>query len=132
MFLIILFGFLFFGWLTFGPDIYQFNGFANSLGTLWQFLIGNPPDYDQLALSNRVLGPIVCSVLYLFYLDSFSHSIQYYALFTVFVFFILVNMFVAIVSNSFDLVANRTKERQGVSEYNSGFLKKVINYFNFK
>eukprot|EP00026_Physarum_polycephalum_P003055 Phypoly_transcript_03064.p1 GENE.Phypoly_transcript_03064~~Phypoly_transcript_03064.p1 ORF type:complete len:770 (+),score=139.17 Phypoly_transcript_03064:132-2441(+) len=94
MFLIILFGFLFFGWLTFGPDISQFNGFANCLGTLWQFLIGNPPDYDQLAASNRVLGPV------------------YYALFTIFVFFILVNMFVAIVSNSFDLVASRTKENK--------------------
>ncbi len=59
MFLIVLVGFLFFGWLTFGSDLSEFNGFINSLGTLWQFLIGNPPDYDQLTLSNRILGPLV-------------------------------------------------------------------------
>jgi polycystin 2 len=98
MFLIILLGFLFFGWLTFGPDLWEFNGFINSLGTLWQFLIGNPPDYGELSLSNRVLGPV------------------YYALFTVFVFFILVNMFVAIVSNSYEQVTNRT-ERKPITTY---------------
>lgn len=108
MFLIILFGFLFFGWLTFGPDIYQFNGFANCLGTLWQFLIGNPPDYDELAKSNRILGPV------------------YYALFTIFVFFILVNMFVAIVSNSFDLVAQRTKEQKQSMGVTGGGIKKPL------
>lgn len=99
MFLIILLGFLLFGWLTFGPDLPEFDGFITSLGTLWQFLIGNPPDYSDLTLSNRVLGPI------------------YYALFTVFVFFILVNMFVAIVSNSYGEVSSTMAKDDSFSTY---------------
>lgn len=108
MFLIILLGFLFFGWLTFGPDLEEFNGFINSLGTLWQFLIGNPPDYGELSLSNRVLGPV------------------YYALFTVFVFFILVNMFVAIVSNSYDAVSSRTVKKEVTTYQMKKPFKRVV------
>eukprot|EP01111_Echinosteliopsis_oligospora_P009852 TRINITY_DN2966_c0_g1_i2.p1 TRINITY_DN2966_c0_g1~~TRINITY_DN2966_c0_g1_i2.p1 ORF type:complete len:742 (-),score=165.62 TRINITY_DN2966_c0_g1_i2:14-2239(-) len=105
MFLIILIGFLFFGWLTFGPDIEGFNGFVASLGTLWQFLIGNPPDYGQLSQSNRVLGPV------------------YYSLFTIFVFFILVNMFVAIIGNSYEVITTKLKEEDSTGG-NVGDIKK--------
>jgi len=80
-----------------------FNSFSTSLGTLWQFLIGNPPDYYQLSSSNRVLGPL------------------YYALFTIFVFFILVNMFIAIMSNSYALVSKAQRSETKLNDLQKPF-----------
>jgi len=76
---------------------------------LWQFLIGNPPDYNDLSASNRVLGPV------------------YYALFTIFVFFILVNMFVAIVSKSYDNVTDNLNKSN--SKIKMADLKKPLKRF---
>eukprot|EP01112_Ceratiomyxa_fruticulosa_P005485 TRINITY_DN1611_c1_g1_i1.p1 TRINITY_DN1611_c1_g1~~TRINITY_DN1611_c1_g1_i1.p1 ORF type:complete len:721 (-),score=128.88 TRINITY_DN1611_c1_g1_i1:40-2202(-) len=83
IFIIVLLGFLLTGWVTFGSDTFFFSTFVNSFGTCWQFIIGNPPDYNAMYASNRVLGP------------------AFFALFTVFVFFILVNMFIAIINDSY-------------------------------
>eukprot|EP01132_Coremiostelium_polycephalum_P000992 gene992-1258_t len=58
MFIIMMIGFLMSGWLTFGSEMDSFNGFISSLGTLLQFIIGNPPDYSAMSYTNRALGPI--------------------------------------------------------------------------
>jgi len=92
VFFIILLGFIFMGWLVFGTDDPDFQGFVTTLGTNWQFLIGNPPDYGSMYQSNRALGPI------------------YFALFTIFVFFVLVNMFVAIVGESYQAIREQIEE----------------------
>ncbi|KAM9986099.1 hypothetical protein ACTFIZ_004358 [Dictyostelium cf. discoideum] len=99
MFCIMMLGFLFSGWLTFGTDIASFNGFVTSLGTLLQFIIGNPPDYEAMSYTNRALGPI------------------YYLLFTIFMFFILVNMFVAIISDSYQNISNTFEKKQKTKRY---------------
>ncbi|KYQ92823.1 putative Ca2+ channel [Tieghemostelium lacteum] len=99
MFIIVLFGFLFSGWTTFGTNMSGFDGFVNSLGTLLQFIIGNPPNYEEMAATNRALGPI------------------YYLLFTIFVFFILVNVFVAIISNSFNQISETIEKKKGMKDY---------------
>ncbi|KAN0033248.1 hypothetical protein ACTA71_002672 [Dictyostelium dimigraforme] len=99
MFCIMLLGFLFSGWLTFGTDIPSFNGFVTSLGTLLQFIIGNPPDYEAMSYTNRALGPI------------------YFLLFTIFMFFILVNMFVAIISDSYQNISNTFEKKQKNKKY---------------
>jgi len=83
IFFIFTIGFLFMGWLTFGPDTTMFNTFPNSFATCWTFVMGNAPDWNTLASSNRLLGP------------------AFFTLFEIFVFFILANMFIAIISNSF-------------------------------
>ena len=93
LFLILLLGFIFFAWLSFGIDVEDFNGFVASLGVCWQFIIGNPPNYGGLYLSNRVLGPIVRLNLVL------SKHVQFYALFTVFIFFILGTTFSFVVTD---------------------------------
>jgi len=87
IFLIITFGFIFMGWLAFGADLTAYDGFTNSFATCWNFLLGNPPDYFAMQSSNRVLGPL------------------FFTLFTIFIFFILANMFIAILSNSFNVVS---------------------------
>ncbi|KYQ94421.1 putative Ca2+ channel [Tieghemostelium lacteum] len=99
MFIIVMFGFLFASWATFGVQMSSFNGFISSLGTLLQFIIGNPPDYSEMAYTNRALGPI------------------FYVLFTIFMFFILVNMFVAIISNSYSEINERINRKQSEKRY---------------
>src|SRR5271163_4882520 len=59
IFLIFVFGFIFMGWLTFGADLQAYNTFPNSFNTCWNFLLGNTPDWGDMASSNRVLGPFV-------------------------------------------------------------------------
>eukprot|EP00026_Physarum_polycephalum_P011841 Phypoly_transcript_12086.p1 GENE.Phypoly_transcript_12086~~Phypoly_transcript_12086.p1 ORF type:complete len:368 (+),score=52.31 Phypoly_transcript_12086:154-1104(+) len=92
IFLIFIFGFIFMGWLSFGSDLDGYNTFVHSFATNWNFIIGNAPDYDAMFASNRVLGP------------------TYFVLFTIFIFFILANMFIAILSNSFDQVNDNDGE----------------------
>jgi len=98
LFLIMALGFLLTGLITFGPDTNTFNTFDNAFGTCWMFLIGNPPDYGTLFLSNRILGPL------------------YIALFTIFMFFVLVNMFVAILNDAYGDVNKKTVAPLGVGK----------------
>lgn len=81
------------GWITFGSDTVMFNTFSSSFATCWGFIMGNAPDYDTLSNSNRVLGP------------------AFFTLFSVFVFFILANMFIAIISDSFSEVHSNGKKQ---------------------
>jgi len=94
IFLIIIFGFIFMGWIAFGADMASFNTFFDSFSTCWNFIIGNAPDYNAMQSSNRVLGPF------------------FFVLFTIFIFFILVNMFIAILSNSFEVVTQGRKDEK--------------------
>jgi len=109
IFAIILLGFLFMGWLTFGAELGIFNGFISSMGTCWQFLIGNPPDFFDLYYVNRALGPI------------------FFTLFTVFVFFILANMFIAIISGAY---AESHTESQGTSLSIKAVSKPIASMFS--
>jgi len=94
MFFVLLFGFLLFGWISFGQDVGDFNTFANSWGSCWNFVMGNPPAFNELSQSNRVLGPI------------------FFMLFTISLFFVMVNMFVAILSDSLTMVRAERKAKK--------------------
>jgi len=83
IFFIMALGFLLTGIITFGLDTDTFNTFGAAFGSCWNFVIGNPPDYTSLFFSNRILGPL------------------FFSLFTIFVFFVLVNMFIAILSEAY-------------------------------
>eukprot|EP00026_Physarum_polycephalum_P015908 Phypoly_transcript_16708.p1 GENE.Phypoly_transcript_16708~~Phypoly_transcript_16708.p1 ORF type:complete len:272 (+),score=27.68 Phypoly_transcript_16708:47-817(+) len=91
IFLVVFFGFVMMAHLTFGADVPLFSSFVEAIGSCWQFIIGNPPSFDSLFSTNRVLGPL------------------FYSLFTVFIFFVLVNMFIAIVTNAFTEQHGRTR-----------------------
>lgn len=52
-------GFGFFTWMVFGVDMVEFNTFSNSFYVCLNYIIGNPPDFNDLLKSNRVLAPMV-------------------------------------------------------------------------
>jgi len=89
LYTIMFVGFVLMGWLIFGADTIYFNNFANSWESCWNFVLGNPPPTEVLVQSNRVVGPI------------------YFAVFSVYVYFVLVNMFVAILNDAYNNVQRR-------------------------
>ncbi|GAM27629.1 hypothetical protein SAMD00019534_108050 [Acytostelium subglobosum LB1] len=108
MFLIMMIGFLISGWLTFGHDEVAYFGFINSLGTSLQFIMGNPPNFQTMTYTNRALGPI------------------YTLLFIIFMFLILFNMFVAIISNSYSEVINNINSKQKKNIYDVSTLVQML------
>jgi len=79
IFLILIFGFVFMGWVAFGQDIQGYNNFSNSFGTCWNFLLGNPPDYNAMSASNRILGPFFfCSIHHIHFLHFGKHVHRYF------------------------------------------------------
>lgn len=102
IFLVVFFGFVMMAHLTFGAETEMFSTFVMAIGSCWQFIIGNPPSFEELFSSNRVLGPLVFYfLLHFFVIFIYNSNLQFYSLFTVFIFFVLVNMFIAIVTNAF-------------------------------
>jgi len=117
MFFIMFLGFLLMGWLTFGPDTAFFNTFGNAFGSCWNFVLGNPPDYTVLTQSNRVLGPL------------------FFTLFTIFVFFIMINMFIAILNDAYDTVHRKSSHihfRRTVAKKTRRMIHAIKNTFQGK
>jgi hypothetical protein len=107
MFFIMLIGFLLFGLISFGTDVEAFNSFANSWGSCWNFVLGNPPDYIGLSKSNRVLAPL------------------FFMMFTIFIFFIMINMFIAILSDSLSDIRTSRKSLPRKKRLSRGVFKSV-------
>jgi len=112
MFFIVFLGFILMGWLTFGADTAYFSTFGNAWGSCWNFVLGNPPDSNVLNLSNRVLGPL------------------FFTIFTIFVYFILINMFIAILNDAYDTVHRRSSHvpvRRQVAKKAKRFINNIKN-----
>lgn len=86
IFTINIFSFALLGLLLFGNEIESFHSFIDALGTLFQKFLGGDLHFYELQSTNRVLGPI--------YVFSYMLSMA----------FILINMFVAILNESYDSV----------------------------
>lgn len=82
MFFIVFFAYAQFGYLVFGPTTFGFHTFPDSLYSLFRIILGDF-DFYGLIRANRVVGPIFF-VTYVFV-----------------VFFILVNVFLAIINDSY-------------------------------
>uniref|UniRef100_A0A8B9V134 Polycystin 2 like 2, transient receptor potential cation channel n=1 Tax=Anas zonorhyncha TaxID=75864 RepID=A0A8B9V134_9AVES len=81
MFFIIFFAYAVFGYLVFGPHVEDFSTFPNCIFSQFRILLG---DFNFLTIEvNRILGPL------------------YFISFVFFVFFILVNMFLAIINDTY-------------------------------
>ncbi|KAL0235599.1 hypothetical protein GEMRC1_002181 [Eukaryota sp. GEM-RC1] len=78
-------GYAFAGRLAFGIDVYEYRSMKHASLSLFRIVVGDF-DYDALFLANRVLGPT--------FLVSFMFL----------VFFVLLNMFLAIINDTFTLV----------------------------
>jgi len=82
MFFIIFFAFAQLGFLLFGTQVNDYSGFTVTLFTLLRLILGDF-DFDSLDRANRLLGPI------------------YFMSYVFFVFFVLLNMFLAIINDTY-------------------------------
>eukprot|EP00033_Pygsuia_biforma_P001086 GCRY01001237.1.p1 GENE.GCRY01001237.1~~GCRY01001237.1.p1 ORF type:complete len:759 (+),score=205.88 GCRY01001237.1:259-2535(+) len=92
-FLIVLLGFASMGYLLFGPELMDYRDISSALSTVLQMSLGDFV-YDDLQSVNRVLAPI------------------YTALFILLVFFVMVNIFLAIINHSYDIVHEEVKKQE--------------------
>ncbi|CAG04723.1 unnamed protein product, partial [Tetraodon nigroviridis] len=82
MFFIVFFAYAQLGYLLFGMEVESFSTFAKCIFTQFRIILGDF-DYNAIDRANRVLGPI------------------YFVTYVFFVFFVLLNMFLAIINDTY-------------------------------
>ncbi|RWS23690.1 polycystin-2-like protein, partial [Leptotrombidium deliense] len=92
MFFIVFFAFAQLGYLLFGTQVKDYSSFGNSVFTLLRLILGDF-DFHELEAANRVLGPI------------------YFLSYIFFVFFVLMNMFLAIINDSYAEVKSEINDQ---------------------
>lgn len=107
VFIIDMISFAFLGVLVFGPVIKDYSSLVESLGALFQKFLGGETFFEELVSVNRIIGPLFVIV----YMVSMT--------------FILVNMFVAILNDSYESVRTLTGGKFPDSDLGS-FMK---NYY---
>ncbi|XP_015235701.1 PREDICTED: polycystic kidney disease 2-like 1 protein [Cyprinodon variegatus] len=85
MFFIVFFAYAQLGYLLFGTEVESFSSFVKCIFTQFRIILGDF-DYDAIDRANRVLGPI------------------YFVTYVFFVFFVLLNMFLAIINDTYSVV----------------------------
>ncbi|XP_031434608.1 polycystic kidney disease 2-like 1 protein isoform X1 [Clupea harengus] len=85
MFFIVFFAYAQLGYLLFGTEVESFSTFNKCIFTQFRIILGDF-DYDGIERANRVLGPI------------------YFFTYVFFVFFVLLNMFLAIINDTYSEV----------------------------
>uniref|UniRef100_A0A8C2X4A3 Polycystin 2 like 1, transient receptor potential cation channel n=1 Tax=Cyclopterus lumpus TaxID=8103 RepID=A0A8C2X4A3_CYCLU len=85
MFFIVFFAYAQLGYLLFGTEVESFSTFVKCIFTQFRIILGDF-DYDAIDRANRVLGPI------------------YFVTYVFFVFFVLLNMFLAIINDTYSVV----------------------------
>jgi Polycystin cation channel len=108
MFLIVFVAYAQLGFVLFGTDISDFRSFHDSIFTLMRTILG---DFDYLAIerANRVLGPI------------------YFLSYIFFVFFVLLNMFLAIINDCYSEVkSSDAQEVLPLGKFIKEKIKKVV------
>ncbi|OCT71797.1 polycystic kidney disease 2-like 1 protein [Xenopus laevis] len=85
MFFIVFFAYAQLGYLLFGTQVENFSTFVKCIFTQFRIILGDF-DYDAIDHANRILGPI------------------YFVTYVFFVFFVLLNMFLAIINDTYSEV----------------------------
>ncbi|KAI5107961.1 polycystic kidney disease 2-like 1 protein, partial [Silurus meridionalis] len=85
MFFIVFFAYAQLGYLLFGTQVESFSTFQKCIFTQFRIILGDF-DYDSIDRANRILGPI------------------YFFTYVFFVFFVLLNMFLAIINDTYSEV----------------------------
>ncbi|KAI1894633.1 hypothetical protein AGOR_G00117770 [Albula goreensis] len=85
MFFIVFFAYAQLGYLLFGTEVESFSTFVKCIFTQFRIILGDF-DYDAIDKANRILGPI------------------YFVTYVFFVFFVLLNMFLAIINDTYSEV----------------------------
>ncbi|MGH0116953.1 UNVERIFIED_CONTAM: hypothetical protein FKN15_026647 [Acipenser sinensis] len=85
MFFIVFFAYAQLGYLLFGTEVESFSTFVKCIFTQFRIILGDF-DYDAIDKANRILGPL------------------YFVTYVFFVFFVLLNMFLAIINDTYSEV----------------------------
>lgn len=116
MFFIIFLAFAQLGYLIFGTQVKDFSSFENAIFTLFRIILGDF-NFHELEQANRVLGPI------------------YFILYVFFVFFVLLNMFLAIINDTYSEVKadiSSQKNEFEVADYFKKGYQKMLEKLNIK
>ena len=108
MFFIIFGSFVQLGYLLFGTQIFDYSSIYHTIFALIRTILGDF-DFTQLEKANYVFGPI------------------YFLCFVFFVFFVLLNMFLAILSDSFGEVKAELARRKNAFEMGAYFKEGYTN-----
>ncbi|CAH8572053.1 unnamed protein product [Schistosoma mattheei] len=103
MFFIVFFSFAQLGYLAFGTQAKDFSSFITVVYTLFRIILGDF-DFNALETANRVFGPI------------------YFIVYVFFVFFVLINMFIAIINETYSSVKSDLEKQPNEFEMKD-FLK---------
>ncbi|KAM4704443.1 polycystin-2-like protein 1 [Rhinophrynus dorsalis] len=111
MFFIVFFAYAQLGYLLFGTQVENFSTFIKCIFTQFRIILGDF-DYDAIDNANRILGPI------------------YFVTYVFFVFFVLLNMFLAIINDTYSEVkeelSNQKNELQFSDILKQGYKKTLL------
>ncbi|GAA37006.2 polycystin 2 [Clonorchis sinensis] len=106
MFFIVFFSFAELGYLAFGTQVEDFSQFMTSVYTLFRIILGDF-DFNALERANSVFGPI------------------YFIVYVFFVFFVLINMFIAIINETYVGVKSDLQSQENEFEMRDFFKKRM-------
>lgn len=116
MFFIIFLAFAQLGYLIFGTQVKDFSTFPDAIFTLFRIILGDF-NFHELEAAHRVLGPI------------------YFILYVFFVFFVLLNMFLAIINDTYSEVKADISQQKNEFEMGDYFKRgyaKMMDKLNLK
>nr|XP_032805655.1 polycystic kidney disease 2-like 1 protein [Petromyzon marinus] len=116
MFFIIFFAYAQTGYLVFGSQVEDFSSFVNCIFTQFRIILGDF-DFHAIENANRILGPI------------------YFTTYIFFVFFVLLNMFLAIINDTYtDVKAELadTKDDFEIGDFFKQGYKNMLNKLKMK
>ncbi|CAF0898034.1 unnamed protein product [Adineta steineri] len=116
MFMIVFLAYAQLGYLLFGTMVTDYKTFSTSIFTLFRIILGDF-DFDAILDAHRILGPI------------------FFLTYVFFVFFVLLNMFLAIINDTYAEVKNDMSTQESEFELGEYFKKsygKVLERLHFK
>jgi len=116
MFFIIFLAYAQWGYLIFGTQVQDFSTYVDSIFTLFRIILGDF-NFKEIEDANRILGPI------------------FFITYVFFVFFVLINMFLAIINDTYAEVKADLESKESEFEIGDYFKKgydKMMNKLSFK
>ncbi|XP_028324033.1 polycystic kidney disease 2-like 1 protein [Gouania willdenowi] len=110
MFFIVFFAYAQLGYLLFGTEVESFSTFVKCIFTQFRIILGDF-DYDAIDRANRVLGPI------------------YFITYVFFVFFVLLNMFLAIINDTYSEVKEELSSKDDELQFADIFKQSYMKTF---
>ncbi|XP_019902754.1 polycystic kidney disease 2-like 1 protein isoform X2 [Esox lucius] len=110
MFFIVFFAYAQLGYLLFGTQVQLFSTFVKCIFTQFRIILGDF-DFDAIDQANRILGPI------------------YFVTYVFFVFFVLLNMFLAIINDTYSEVKEELSSQKDDLQITDIIKKSYMNTF---